>query len=130
MPEFFDRQGQPIELMDWARKFEDTSYRNIAVDVDTMDDPHIMVSTIWEGLPQPLSLSPIEFPYGIFETAVVIDGAVQLKRRWNTEEEAIAKHGDTCRFFLKREPDNGEVREEILRREAEARAATRDNQSE
>lgn len=130
MPDFFDRQGQPLELMDWATKFEDTAYRNVAVDFGTRDGAEIMVSTVWEGMSSPLPLSPATVPIGIFETAVIIDGEVQLKRRWDTEEEAIAKHGATCRFFLKREPDNGEVREEILRKEAEQRAASREHPGE
>jgi hypothetical protein len=119
MPEFFSRKGERIELMEWAVAYEDTSIRNVAVDVED----NIMVSTIWEGMCSPLSLYPDLLPRGIFETAVLIDGEIQNRRRWDTEAEALANHALTCRFFLHRDPDNGETRAEILRREAENRAA-------
>src|SRR5688572_26210079 len=111
MPEFFDRKGEPMELMEWAVAYEDTNNRNVAVDVEG----NVMVSTIWEGMCSPMSyLSPEKYPRGIFETAVIIDGEIQMRRRWDTEEEALRKHASTCRFFLKRDPDNGETRAEIL----------------
>jgi hypothetical protein len=43
---YFDRQGKPIEMMDWAALHDDTAYRIIA--------QHWirgwMVSTVWLGL--------------------------------------------------------------------------------
>lgn len=128
--EFFDRDGQPLELMDWARKYEDIAYRDLAVDVDRMDNPHIMVSTIWEGVPRPLSLMSTGLPRGIFATALLIDGHIQWERRHDTEEQAREFHRESVIFHLNREPDNGEVLAEIVRRDREARAAARRNQDQ
>jgi hypothetical protein len=125
MPEFFDRQGQPLEVLEWAKKYEDISYQSVAVDVDDLDSPHIMVSTIWEGMNRPLSLFPETTARGIFETAVLVDGVIQDRWRWDTEEQALEGHDNWCVTYLQRHADDGTVRRIILERK-EARRGRRD----
>ncbi|MFH9731829.1 hypothetical protein [Streptomyces sp. NPDC017260] len=41
-----DKQGQPLELMEWARLYEDIDYRLVAE--AEVDD--VLVRTMWEGI--------------------------------------------------------------------------------
>lgn len=125
MPEFFDRKGQSLELMDWARKYEEYEYRQVALDVDDLNDMHVMVSTIWEGMNRPLSIYPETTARGTFETAVLVDGRIEDTWRWDTEEEAIEGHDNWCVTHLQRHADDGEVLAELIRREKTRRAAPR-----
>ena len=55
-PLYYDRQGQPMTMHQWAEKFEDENYTHIARDVIGPDEPLdpaplITVSTVWRGLP-------------------------------------------------------------------------------
>lgn len=93
---FKSRQGEPMETIEWARAYEDTRTRLVAVDFD--GDIETMVSTIWEGL-----LSPVR-GNTIFETAVLVKGEIIDMYRWHTEEEAFEGHAATCRAVLGREP--------------------------
>ena len=67
MSRYFDRQGKPLAMMDWARKFEDREYATVA--------QHWvrgwMVSTVWLGLDHNFSMSG---PPIIFETMVFPPG--------------------------------------------------------
>jgi hypothetical protein len=58
----FDREGRPIELLDWAAKMEDPNYRYVAQ--ETIGQ--YKVSTLWFGL----NFNWGELPVGIFETMV------------------------------------------------------------
>lgn len=81
MTTFRSRTGQPMELMDWARAYEEESIRVVArTTVNQMT-----VSTIWEGIVLPWR--------GIFETAL-INPTGEIVKRWHshTEEEAKATH--------------------------------------
>ena len=53
-PLYYDRQGQPMTMQQWAEKFEDENYTHIARDVIGPDEPLdpaplITVSTFWLG---------------------------------------------------------------------------------
>lgn len=102
MTQFWSRQGEPMELMEWAMAYEDAAIRCVAIDSDGPDRP--MVSTIWEGMSRPLTLHEQPFPMGIFETALVADGRVESHVRSTTEEEALEVHAEWCRVVLGREP--------------------------
>ena len=54
-PIYYDRQGKPMTMQQWAQRFEDEDYRHIARDVIGPDEPLdpaplITVSTFWLGL--------------------------------------------------------------------------------
>lgn len=44
---FFDRDGRPLELLEWAQLFEDDEYRKVAY-TEVADG--VAVSTIWVGM--------------------------------------------------------------------------------
>jgi hypothetical protein len=94
MTMFMSRTGEPMELMEWARAYEDPAIRTVAIDIDM--DIETMVSTIWEGM---LALRP-----GTFETAVMVKGEMIDMYRWHSEAEAVEGHAETCRKVLGREP--------------------------
>jgi len=94
---YYDRKGQPIDLMTWARKTEDDpEYRIVA--------QHWvrgwMVSTIWLGLDHSFSFAEAHVPV-IFETMIFPPGdeaaedgiwSERYKERYPTEEAAQAGH--------------------------------------
>lgn len=80
---YYDWQGQPITLLQWAMLFEDE--RHLAEDV--LDG--VRVSTVWIGLAQ--AGSTPEHPL-IYET-LVFDGPCDLHgERYATERDARAGH--------------------------------------
>ena len=94
MSHYYDRQGQPIEMMDWAQRFEDRDYQSVA--------KHWirgwMVSTVWLGIDHGFGYS--EAPV-IFETMVFPPGdeagesgtaSEEYCERYATEESAQAGH--------------------------------------
>jgi hypothetical protein len=104
MSHWFDRKGQPIEMMEWARKFEDRDYQVVAV--------HCvrgwMVSTVWLGLDH--SLNPFRTgPPVIFETMIFppADEAggeddEDYQERYATEEAAQAGHDRALSWVLEK----------------------------
>ena len=60
-PMYYDRQGQPIGLYDWARLFEDFGYKRVAY---TKLPDGRFVSTVWMGLDHGRPYGPMQ----IFET--------------------------------------------------------------
>jgi hypothetical protein len=86
---YYDRDGQPMRLYDWAQRFEDMDYKRVAFDqVDDID-----VSTVWLGLDHNFSGDGALL---IFETIVFggppdVDNETQ---RYATEEEARAGHAE------------------------------------
>jgi hypothetical protein len=103
---FFDRKGEPMEdVLAWARAYEDTLYRLVAVDhTETR-----MVSTIWEGFDTSVVLLDMPVPGFIFETALMENGSIVDKQRWATEEEALEGHATACRVWLGRDPQQGDI---------------------
>ena len=91
MSRFFDKQGKPMSLMEWAVCFEDPNFRQVA----RTRLPHTTkwVSTIWMGLPPTVR---DEDPYNplIFETALFdrrMRGGLVVKRT-TTEADAMDLH--------------------------------------
>jgi hypothetical protein len=85
-PIYYDRQGTPMTLQQWAEKFEDAHYRHVARDVIGPDEPLdpaplITVMTFWLGLNHDWrSDEPL-----IFET-LVIGGEHDATGIWYTAE--------------------------------------------
>lgn len=84
MSDYYDRDGRPLTLHEWAAGFEDPEYKR----VDEDDVGGVRVSTVWLGLDHGHGAGrPL-----IFETMVfggVGDGDVW---RYATEAEALAGH--------------------------------------
>lgn len=109
---FWDRQNRPIEdTLDWARKFEDVSYRVIAVDQDDPAGGSPMVSTIWQGLDLAHFLHVTDETAMIFETALVVGGHVRDTWLAHSEQEALVQHDWACMNHLHRHsrPEDGLV---------------------
>jgi hypothetical protein len=83
MSDFYDRQGARIDLMDWARKFEDRKYSVLA--------QHWVrgwkVSTVWLGLDHGFGMSPAPL---IFETMIFAPKDATIGREdWETAGDAF-----------------------------------------
>ena len=85
---FWDRQGRPIaDFMDWALKFEDASYRVVAV--DTIGG--FTVSTVWTGIDAGAVITG-RTPM-IFETAVFDDASDNVIEGEKSTSEDAALEG-------------------------------------
>ena len=106
MSQYFDREGNPLGLFEWAALYEDHSYRIIAQ--NRIED--ILVSTIWLGLDHSWGWGG---PPLIFETMILGLGAGEdldideYQWRWSTEVQALAGHDQAV----------AKVREVLVRRE-------------
>jgi hypothetical protein len=82
MADYYDRDGNPLTLMEWSRKFEDPSYQRVAR--ETVGDYD--VSTVWLGA---------DHGHGdelqIFET-IVFGYDDEWIERYATLEEAESGH--------------------------------------
>ena len=89
MSRYYDKQGKPLELMQWAQLFEDNAYRHIA---ETTLPDGTWVSTVWLGLDHNFGRGvPV-----IFETMVFPhkddNSNEQEQERYSTLEEALNGH--------------------------------------
>lgn len=80
---YYDREGKPVELLEWARLLEDADYREVVVDTVGAT----VVSTVWLGI------DPVGDGF-IFETAVYQEGKALEQHRYRTEAEAVAGHAE------------------------------------
>ena len=90
MSRYYDKQGKPLELMEWAQLFEDNAYRRIA---ETTLPNGTWVSTVWLGLDHNFSGvgSPIMFETMVFpHKDATLDE--QEQERYSTLEEALNGH--------------------------------------
>ena len=86
MPNYYDRQGNPIRMDSWVLKFGDTDYKTVAK--DTVGS--YTVSTVWLGLDHNFVSNddPI-----IFETMVFnAKGEDVYQKRYSTEQDARNGH--------------------------------------
>ena len=94
-PRYFDKQGNPMELLVWCKRLEDHEYKRVRE--TTLPDGK-WVSTVWLGLDH-------SFHTGaklIFETMVFNNDNHQWEdeqERYSTEEEAIAGHDAMVKKF-------------------------------
>lgn len=95
MTNWYDRQGQPLDIEQANTLLGDPAYKRVALtNVTSTSDPGIdyRVSTVWLGLDHNFDGSaPI-----LFETMVFrFDGADEYMQRYATEEEARTGHAET-----------------------------------
>lgn len=83
MSRYYDRQGKPMELMEWAAVFESEDNH---VANDTIGG--VRISTVWLGLDHSFTGGP---PL-IFETMIFGGPDDNYTERYSTEEEAQAGH--------------------------------------
>lgn len=90
--DYYDKEGRPITLLEWAHLFEDKAYCRIAE--DTLDDG-TWISTVWLGLDHGLGLSVRPL---IFETMVFAGKARPAsnldQRRYSTLIDALLGHSE------------------------------------
>ena len=92
-PIYYDRQGQPMTMHQWAEKLRDEDYTHIARDVVGPDEPLdpaplITVSTFWLGVnPNWRNDEPL-----IYETLIIGGGYDATGMRYATEKQAREGH--------------------------------------
>jgi len=89
--QYFDRNGNRLQLMDWAKKCEDDEYRKVKQD----KIGKYFISTIWFGLN--MNFFSNQEPL-IFETMIFLDDDDQLdefylyQEEYSTEQQALEGH--------------------------------------
>jgi len=100
-PRYYDKAGQPLELMEWAKLVENTEYKIVCQ--DTLPNGK-WISTVWLGLNHSFGEGlPL-----IFETMVFPkkgDWSDQDCDRYSTIEEAIAGHEAMVKKHTEEERD-------------------------
>jgi hypothetical protein len=81
---YYDRQGEPINMMQWARRFGADDRQVVETIVG-----EVRISTVWIGLDH--DFSGVGPPL-IFETTVFAGPQDQLMDRYSTEAQALAGH--------------------------------------
>lgn len=90
-PMYFDRQGQPITLDEWAEHLRG-EYKRVAQDYVIVDGEPLWLSTVWIGLDMSFDYRPGHIPI-IFETMTFGHGGdADVQRRYPTEAAALAGH--------------------------------------
>jgi hypothetical protein len=87
----YDKDGTPLELFEWADKFEDFPYRKVA-NTDCGDGIH--VSTVWLGLDHNFSGvgPPLIFETMVFAKRPEYAAINNYQERYSTLDEAKAGH--------------------------------------
>ena len=93
---YYDREGQPMELMEWAQAIE--AGRNVVA--KTKLSGGVEVSTVWIGLNHQWG----DGPPLIFETMVFGGAMDQEQNRYSTETEAKAGHREMVVRVKKAKP--------------------------
>lgn len=89
-PRYVDRDGNPIDLMEWGKRFEDHGYKIVAEETVTVTaGSSIQVRTVWVGIICPcLDEQP-------FTTGVRVEGGrFTTVAQYDTLEEALVGHRD------------------------------------
>ena len=89
---FWDKDGTPLETLEWARKYEDYDYRFVGHDYVGSH----RISTLWMGTP------PVGYclhredgpPPPVFQTMVFDGDKVVDERNYYTEADALAGHNE------------------------------------
>lgn len=83
---YYDRQGQPMTMVEWSKSISDLEYKRVAY--DEVDGGTIQVSTVWLGLNHQYG----DGPPLIFETMVFGGPNDNDCYRYASEEEALEGH--------------------------------------
>jgi len=99
MSDYFDKNGNPMTLMEWSDKFSDLDYKVVAKD----SNDKWAVSTVWLGINHnfagagpPLIFESMVFPLDSFED--------QDCRRYSTLDDALAGHAELVSEWLVKSP--------------------------
>src|SRR3990172_11732027 len=106
-PLFYDKDGKPVSLKQWAKLIEDRTYRRVA---ETILPDGTWISTVLLGLDHRFTM---EGPPVIFETMVFPDAENLRERdceRYATQEEAIAGHATMVQKWSPGEKVRGPMR--------------------
>ena len=103
MSMYFDYEGQPIDLMEWARLMEDHHTRQIA----HTEVGETRISTVWLGLDHSFFGGPPQ----IFETMIFGGPCDQDQWRYSTKELALAGHQLAVDLVRSQQPDDQEVQQ-------------------
>lgn len=113
MSEYYDRQGNPLDMFEWAEMLEDGKQKRVAE--TTLPDGK-WVSTVWLGLNHRFGPGP---PL-IFETMVfrrniksLEDAAEMQCRRYATEGEAMIGHMEVVQYWMDRIGESDGTKEEV-----------------
>ncbi len=85
---YYDKQGKPIDLLEWVKLFEDASYQ--VVKQTTIGK--YLISSVWLGTTW---LGVNQGKPQIFETMIFVRDSSETERKWvfSTEQD-ILKHHD------------------------------------
>lgn len=86
---YFDRDGTPMSLIEWATKFEDPATHRVEWD----DVDGVTISTVWLGLDHQWGHGP---PL-IFETMIFGGMLDEFQARYSTIEQARDGHATAVR---------------------------------
>lgn len=92
MIDYYDRQGNHIDLHTWAARFESPDAYNEYKRIGDDERNGVRVSTVWLGLNHNWG----DGPPLIFETMVFGGDHDEEQWRWSTEEQARAGHAEIC----------------------------------
>lgn len=98
MADYYDRLGNHLSLMEWARRLENRRYATVAL--TRLGD--VVVSTVWLGINHNWS----EGPPIIFETMVFGGKHDQEQYRYTTESMAMSGHQAVVAEIMKESQDD------------------------
>src|SRR5262245_17445389 len=108
----WDRQGNPLDLMEWARLMEDPEYRRIA---DTTIGDY-WISTVWLGIDHGFGMGvPIIFETMIFDARPEVRARRELPLRvflalgGEEREDLLPLDGDQWRYATEEQARRGHV---------------------
>jgi hypothetical protein len=95
--EYYDKEGKPLELLEWAELLKDEEYKRVGLDRIN----GLLVSTVWLGLNH--SWIPGSPPL-IYETKIFASDSRDIyQRRYSTLEQAEQGHRDAVNLCF--DPD-------------------------
>lgn len=88
MSEYYNRKGEPLELMEWGKLFEDRKYKILKQ--ETLPSGKF-ISTVWLGMDHNFGGGePLIFETMVFPTKA--NYMEEICERYSTEEEALLGH--------------------------------------
>ena len=105
MSDCYDIDGNPIDLMTWAKLFEQKRKDGYG-DIGKTDlENGLFVSTVWLGLDHGFSGKPLIFETMVFDqTDAEHDGSNLDCERYSTKEEANKGHEEMCEKWKAKKP--------------------------
>lgn len=85
---YFDKDGSPLDVLEWAGRFEDWDYRLIAKN----EHGRAVVLTVWQGTDVTAGLFGNRIPCPIDTVVFTPSGSLRVLARLPNEWEAIVGH--------------------------------------